>query len=411
MIGILTPQGRLDLREGTKIDFVLVNPLYSGEIGYASQSFNFSIPATDPNRVALGLKDITGIEDFDELIDVVLEIGGMPWEDATLEVRVVPNEGEWNAALYVGEARLSLRLAAKKLKEYSLGGIRTISTEPEAPEIADDVLAHANASVLADHTTFDYVFFPIRNTYTFYGGKHPGEDHANIESNYVNYWREGQFWAELFTNTAPAPTFQAVHNLVPQPYVVNLIKMILVEEGYSLGETAWSLDPEILSLTLYNNFAIDKRTYFFFFNTWVEVNFYAPTIDLKNHVPDITASELVIGQMRSFGLVPSFNETELNLLTRNEILAITEERDWRDYVISYQWDRGQVNGQIFESALDSNDELTGGDYLRGEGSFEVAGEVNTYGDLPNVATIQPADINYVKEDNGYHLLDLPIPTH
>ena len=159
-------------------------------------------------------------------------------------------------------------------------------------------------------------------------------------------------------------------------YLRRVLQYVLQEAGYTLENTSWVQDPEIRTLTMLGMRSID-RLYFWNFpnlgNFWGYINWYAPELDLRNHVPDIPALTFLQGIMRAFGLVPMPDENNhLRLLTRNEILANQEERDFRENVMAYQWERGEKTGHVFRSQLDEHDELLAGDYPRDEEDFTVA---------------------------------------
>lgn len=388
----------LDVGKDLRIRLSLISPLFSGEIGYNSQSFSFTLPNSPRNRRLLGFPDLITQKNVSFDVSADLWLGGNYFDSGSLRVSPAGPYSPFQVVFLLGISPLVVSLAEKSLHDYTYDGIRAISSNPQSFQGNDDMVAHANAAAASDIDSYDYTFFPIKNP-SFYlmpafGGPLPGDN------GYMNYWQAGSFiHSEAGYNAGIGPF---ITNLVPQPYLLYIMRSLIEEEGYSLADSDWTLDSEIKTLTIYNTYSLDDTLWSYPFGpTLFNAHWYKTDIDLKNHVPDISAKDFILGICRNFNLAPIIKRKKLTLLPKKDLVVSTDQTDWRDKCITYSHGYENAPGYSFFSDQDEEDLLNGSNYVQSEGPGEIHGTVDTYADLP----VSPANglRYYVKDSNTLYL--------
>ena len=424
MIELRVTDEALDLGPRFSIQIEMASPLFADVIGYSSHSLKFRLPMTERNRRIFDHADSVLIYQGIEAYDVTVYLFGERWRPGLLNLEEFGLESI-SVSLDLGEARFSRLLREKSLRDYTLGGVRTITTaggnawDLNNPTVNSPLIDHATATVTGNVDSHDYVFFPVRNE-TMYDGFYlylAAVDDYDPQ-NYVNWWRPDQngFWDELRQwaynatvsgglNQGPYP-LTGIHPLIPFPYVLYLLRQLCAENGYQLNESdAFLSDAEIRSLALLNPVTLDKlaETYFTFTTPgYVGMNFHAEEIDLRKHVPTTNSRDFWVQLQRMFGQATLVDNTEVRLINKQDHTNANNQIDWRsktvDYGHTYRAPSAKLGteastGDALDSQVNSFDEL------------EVAGTVASVSALP-VSGIDIETIYYVEDENAFYRYEL-----
>ena len=347
MISIRLNSGEYLDMGGASISFTLVSPVFSGEIGYGSQSFSFSIPNTANNSRILDEADKISTRGNMTEFEVVLGFDGAPIERATLTIEKTSPD-TFNCSLLLRESTLSGKLEEKTLREYEYGGERQISQSSIATTQSLEMISHANATTSATYQGSDYVFAPIRNE-----GMYPDSTVTLGPIHTVNWWWDGSFFDEQTWENDPDNVLgqKGVQVLVPFVYLRYVLSQILTENGFSLDIQAWSNGGEMDTLVLYNPHSLlaygDP-----------DYDLAKGTISIPDHLPQINSREFFRALRDMFGLVPIIDNKRVTLKSLKDIATDTDQVDWRDKTVSYFTEFSTQERQRFGSVLDESDETS-----------------------------------------------------
>ena len=237
----------IEMDPDTQLTLDFINPLFSGEYGYNSQSFSFNVPNTPHNRKLMGRGDIVSSKSKQYSIDATFWLFGREYAEVIIKVNTANPRAPYSVAILLETAAFTDRIKDKTLREFAYSPA-VISTE-EGSLRADAMKAHAKATAQGDVGDYDYVFFPLYNR-TMYGSRHSSEK-------VVNKWNE--VTKEFETNFILSEVNSLnPHSICPFPYVIAVLRKIMEESGYVLDESiGWPTDPEVRRLAIFNQTLLD----------------------------------------------------------------------------------------------------------------------------------------------------------
>lgn len=293
----------LDLFPGAVVSFQFNNLIFSGnnnEILPGAYSVPVTVPLTAKNKQLLQSPHLH--ENADEMLrDVTCEIvvGGATWHEALLTVR---SASEFEARIYtVINPFKNLKL--KKLRDAA-DEERTGITPAHAKDTAQNPLNH------------DYIFFPVLNR----DALDDSPFRADFANKYQNYYDPA---AGAFGESEDYP--------IAMPFVrVDYLLDKIFEDSEFSFVNRWQIDDALRKIVLYSNYSIYVDT-----NADEKPDRWSSTINLKNHVPDITAADFLKGWMRIFALGLFFDSfsRKAELVPIRNLLLRAAKHDWSDKLL------------------------------------------------------------------------------
>lgn len=241
----------LDMLPGSGINFDLHPPLFlKGQIK-GSYSFPFTFPRTDNNDIALMHAAVLEVnpKTITYSCDVIFK--GVKLYPGILRV-TASNKLQYEGNVTVGVSAMAV--IKKKLYDIYLGGEREIVTAETLMISSAAMIAHANAQIALTYPAADYTFPPHKNEKFYYEGT--TNKNADFEG-IINRWNNStQTFTPNSINTNPTP--DNTETLVPWVYLLYVLKMGFLEEGFTIDGDA-TVDEEIKQVILYNNYSLDKK--------------------------------------------------------------------------------------------------------------------------------------------------------
>jgi hypothetical protein len=378
----------LDLYPDTALTFEQNNPVFQQEVGAEGYSYPIDIPASDRNRIIFGfIDDLQSTTDFQDYPSELIA-DNAPKKGVFSILKA--SQSRFTGSLYLG--LFDKKVLDKSLKDLNLGGIRTIA----------DMVTHANSLKTKDVDEADYVFFPILNTKFYNEGNADRPDFIGT----INNYQSGSFvnWS-IETNTDdPMSPFDYILNtncLVPFPYLIYVLRQIASELGKTLTGS-FCYHAEMKKLTIYNTYALDEIRE----ETTSELvgNIFSETINLKNHVQDITCREFLNALIAKFNVAINVTEAELQISFKSDILNQLNDDDYSDIVEDTftiePFRKTDTEGYTFTDDIDSNDDAIA------EFSKIITTDGKVLNDVDETAALfLPAtldDIQFVIERNHYY---------
>lgn len=239
-----------------------------------------------------------------------------------------------------------------------------LSAEDFGPPIslgADVTAALATAKDTAvNPNSYDYVFFPIRNT-GFFPADAGGAPFQGSFQNYYDQTSQQFYMSQVHQAATP---FLKLHFIMEK---------IFTGRGYVYDDQVFTND-ELKSIMVYNNRSIyDSLT------TW------ALSFKPGDHVPDLTTREFVKQVFKAFAIIPVFSiiDNQVTLKSGQQIADAPVAKDWTVYANpnwTSQNPEGAVEGLCYE--LDPEDTHNEAPAFQNE-DFEVLGEFQNRGLVPS----------------------------
>lgn len=344
MLDIKIKGQSLDLYPDTILTFEQQNPLFQREIGAEGYSYPVDIPVSPFNVQLLGF--LSNIQ------------SATPFKDYECEV-IVNNKSKMGtfSILKASPSRLTCSIflglfdkntLSKSLNEIDLGGTRNVG----------DIPTHADSLINTTVETADYAFFPLLNRH-FYTENATQEHYAGI----VNAFNPltGQFTRFTLENDTTDPQEPQAYIsqttcFTPFPYLVYVLKRVANAFNKQLSGS-FIQHPDIKQLTIYNNYALDE----FREDTasGLSGNLHATSINLKNHVPNMTIREFLNALIIKFNVAITIKGNELNISFKKEALNGLSDDDYSDTIesniIIEPFLTQDTEGVTFTDAVDSND--------------------------------------------------------
>jgi len=381
MIGIKLQTGFLDLGENYQVNIDLVSPLFSDIIGYGSTSLKFTIPNNQHNRQRLQQIDALQKSGATYSQDCEIYLVGSPWREAKLNTESV-SPRSFTISLDISESKVARELSENNIRDFTYT-IDTVTAGADEAETSENVFTWAGNIALGNFAK-DYHFFPIQN-----GNMHEDTLVVTGTSDYINYWHNNQFWdgPSYFANFGDA----GIMNLIPFPKLKAVLEQALAEIGYTLADTLFTTDDELIELVIYNNVTLN-----------ISAAYFGNVINLKNHLPDVNARDFFRGINAMFGLAIILSETDstIKLVDRNTVARdFSNQVDWREKCLDYVTsNEGEVN-YTFSSEQDPDDRLLS-NIQSPTPQNTVAGEVYHFSDLPGSPAL--GTVYYVAENTAYY---------
>ena len=336
---LIAQNTELDLRQGTSFTFEYASPLFKQQVEAEAYTYPVNLPNSPVNRQFFKyLHQAQSRAKFLET-DCLLQhqsqeiLRGRLW---------LMNAGAESFTVSILKNAWDTDVLETSIKNLNYGGRRTVG----------DMRTHALWTVNQSVETADYVFFPILNE-DFY------PDATNFKG-IINDWDtvNQRFFpnAEFDPSENGFDTFLPYANtLVPCVYLVYVLKQVAKAFGKQLtGDFA--LDAEIKTLVIYNTFALDeiRDTGFGFLS-----NIYKESIDIVQHLPNITIAQLLNALIGQFNLAVQITDTDLSINFKNAFLTQSALADISDLVQRYPTVEPFLTqqGYAFQSQTDTNDKL------------------------------------------------------
>jgi hypothetical protein len=355
----------------TKFTITIKNSLFLDGLNSAFV-FSIPIPATPKNCRTFGF--MNRIETYYQAnrdYECQLFFNGILLErKSTLTVRSY-GKGYYDCDIKLFSGDLFYSLKDLSLKDLDLGGDRAISGPP-----FDPVPNEFKTIAQGGYPDYHYTYYPIYNVDQFLG---TAEDTMwRTNRGIINYFKETDF--DRVTGDTTGGTF------MPLVYVPYLIDRIFARVGYEIRENAFTSNPDLKGLTIYNNFTKFKR--YDVGGGSYEVQTHN-TINLVDNVPDYLITDFM-KDLRLFGLnywlvnnkvyIKFFKDVLLSPLYR-DISAISSP------VKEIEID--SIGGYKFGWSI-SNDDWASNYFKNNLDNYSVILSVATFDDLP-----VPSDVNDV----------------
>jgi hypothetical protein len=161
--------------------------------------------------------------------------------------------------------------------------------------------------------------FPMIKAPNFYGA-------FDSQPGYFNFYFTP---SDLYVtnDTSPGNAFHGY--VVPMPFFIHIFKKVFEFIGYKISGSFLE-DPDISQIIIFNNYALDNVLYDPSDVNIPVINIWASTIDLKNHVPDISIADFIKAVKNFFNLGIFVNDTNksIEFTPLEEIIKTTDADDW-----------------------------------------------------------------------------------
>lgn len=263
-----------------------------------------------------------------------------------------------------------------------------------------DMVTHMGLAAASTYPTYDYTFFPVKNP-TFYDGS----DNDDLKSDfcrYLNYYVSGKFHGN--GESALSPSVYAF-SACPFAYMLYVFSQCFVNFGYT-AEGSFLDDSEIKKLVIYNNYALDNEVKAY--DTGASLgNSWAKTMDLKNHVPDMSVGAFINAIKQTFfiALFYDLENKSVVIKTLNDILDDPDYDDWTDKVdpTTDDEDGNDSDGYIISPDQDSDDDKID-ERVKNTSAFTIQDAVDDIADLPAIGNAA-GDLRLVNNLNSYYKAD------
>lgn len=344
----------LELFPDTRVRMVFNNPWFGDSVTQGDYSYPFDLPATGDNRRRMGFLDLIENVSFSKEIEVALLDDNVQVLTGTLVVKYASST-RYKTYLSVKLGAVASRLKDLNLSDTDLGGNRRITTVdtptdwPDPPLYPDEMQAHMNEVAEGTSDDYDYAFFPLLNE-DFY----VNVNNDSFYSHYVNYWSSVANGRSFLIDNDTNGIAPDKYTITPFPYLKYVLTRIFADAGIRAGGEFLD-DAEIAQLTIYNNRSLDRPTWPTYENDYVD------SINLVNHVPDITQEELLQVIKKTFRVGYFFNSSgsEVSLISARAALDSQEYDDWSNKVArDYEISQDDIKGYTLSFSFDPDDELT-----------------------------------------------------
>ncbi|MBK8884539.1 MAG: hypothetical protein IPN67_19935 [Bacteroidales bacterium] len=299
MVGIRVYNQWLDTDQGSGFSYTQSSPLFiGGEMDKitAAYSSDIKIPLTQRNKTILDYPD--ELDNHNRLmVDMSCElyVNGFFLNEGELTVTNVSND------------TITVKIVInpyKLLRDTQLGGL---DLDTYSFDTVEEIVAHA-LDTATNPLDYNHAFFPVYNP-GFIEGTEVTDDY--LFKYFQNPW---DYLAQTFAEGETS--IRAVTPFIRLDY---LIEKVITRLGFVVDNQFQTTD-ELKQIYLYNNKSLVKGA------TW------GTTINLKHHVPDMMATDLMKWYTKRFCLV-----NEIDFITRtwtirpvNDILDRAEVDDWTD---------------------------------------------------------------------------------
>lgn len=270
----------------------------------------------------------------------------------------------------------------------SSGGTgRTLTrTDGEVLDMQDHMEEH-----LAVYPDVDYVFFPVKNPGAY--GDSPGD-----YGGYINYYTAGKF--PFNAHVGEVATEFLKYPICPFPYFLYVLKQVFTEHNYTTFGNFLD-DPEIKKLTIYNNYLLDLFWHNLTFNNWQK------SIDLRNHVPDISIADFLkeLKKFFSLGYFFDLSTKRVEIVPLKDILASVEYDDWTSIAEpSLEIEMTEGAGYTLKYSRDDDDDLVEERNQSIEG-LTILDPVENFGDLPAASASNAGSICLIMDWDEYYIVE------
>jgi hypothetical protein len=184
--------------------------------------------------------------------------------------------------------------------------------------IAADMKANASLSYPDVNFTFPVISAP--DFYTWSGGSissYPG---------LINFYATD---IQQYLVNAAVDGLREGLVVVPQPFFVHIFKKVFEATGYKI-KGSFLDDADVMKLIIFNNFALDSVVYDAASPTVIVINKWSDTIDLKNHVPDISITDFIKGVKNFFnlGIFVDDSKKTVEFILLRDVVRSDDYDDW-----------------------------------------------------------------------------------
>ena len=206
---------------------------------------------------------------------------------------------------------------------------------------------------------------------------------------YINYYHSSAYAVN---------TTDRGYTISPQVFLYSIFDRISLLTGYSFEGSSWD-DAEFRKMIVYNNMVLDRNGWSFFFNPTYESNIYDNKISLKNHVPDIFASNLINSFRKAFciGIFTDNRNRTIRMVPMKEVINSSSYIEATRFFEKLRpvTPSDMINVRQFNYTRDSSDTMIN-DHIIDRGNLVIGGSVATFASLP--ASKIDADVLYLVED-------------
>lgn len=328
MVGIKIRNQFIDLFPDTAIEFEFDHPIGliidSVDEIKSGYSIPIDIPIDGLNASIIGRVDrldLEGVLMQNEYCEIWIEGILLYLGKATIK-----GATNTRATLFIIFNELK-ELADINMAEVDYGGDRMIGADTATR------LAHAKATA-TNPLDYDYVFCPILNP-KYFNDVNPLFSTQNFQN----------FWSFVTDN------FVENNGGVAMPFIRfdYLLTRIFKELGYTL-DNQWQTTDELKKLLLWNNY-----------NIYADLNTWADTINLANHVPYRSAIDFVKAIVGTYGLglFPDPHTKTFELIPFRDLILAPEVADWTSKAAaSYGHETNRDYVSRFRFDVDTSDDLS-----------------------------------------------------
>jgi len=331
MLTLKTTNGYLDIGE-ISISLVFKSPVFNDADG--SYSYNFNLPATDNNRKIFAFphriesKSNTPIE-----VECELYFSGLMFLSGIMLVKQA-NEELYECTLGTGKGEFNFIIKDKFLSVLDFGGERVL-----AADVNDVGDAYTDTTTKAFPES-DFVAFPVQNSALFV------DTNVNLENVYRNYFYINNYWIDNeFPEilTSGSGDVVGLNIFIPMVYNSYILQQIFNYAGYLQNENVFTIDQELNRLVFWNVFVENEL------KAGMGYYYMSPklSIDLKNHIPELTITNYFTSLKVLFGAVCFINNNTKHISIKliKDILKNGDIIDFSDNIsvtpkIKYESNKG-----------------------------------------------------------------------
>ena len=311
MIGIEYNGIFFDLYPGTTISVELNNPIFDNDFLKGGYSFPFKIPLTPLNRQLLNFPDEPGSTvDFKIAIIVNIYVDGLGlFPKGELNIKTA-FETYAEVFVLIGVSTFAAFANGTKVADLMDYVKEVLNNDGDATDRDKLIGVIAEQSLLETVDSLPYIFFPVIND-----GNYPKEE-VTFQSDQFEYDAENIFYNLYVHNRTSETMFYPVESIVaiskyvpfsmcPFFYVSYVMRKILA--GAQVEKNIFDEDAELKTLCLLNNFCLDNYIFEVYdvvngFNIYKKTQTNGRNIEAKNHVPDMTIADFLMGLKNFFCL-------------------------------------------------------------------------------------------------------------
>lgn len=312
MLGFLINGEYLDLFPDTVLELESNNTFLNFEDTIAgSYSLPFDLPVTERNMRLLSYPAYFQTR-ISNTVNCICIRNGIQHSTGKLRMEQIQHhlndyrKGKLSVYYLFGSSDFYQEIKDKKLNQIEWGGNRMFSWDGGIEtynETGSGFWAHIHTVLRAAPGSYDYAFYPVINNEFMSEQDHP------MLHNAVKYAASNVSFYKSTLNDDPQNAFKfAIPNLItPYPYLSKLLIAIGSNIGWTIKGDVFT-DTDFNKITLLGCRAINWAKMYNWLNVaYAVVPHSSISFNLKDHLPDVTISEFLIGLKNRLGLWYDFD--------------------------------------------------------------------------------------------------------